>query len=73
MSVKCGGENGQITAELNKPTGVFSTRVGGGKRWLTLGTPRMRGTSMKWGAQRGWQTGFDNKPTGTIFGTGWRW
>jgi len=28
---------------------------------------------MKWGAQQGWQTGFDYKPTGTIFGTGWWW
>jgi len=28
---------------------------------------------MKWGAQQGWQTGFENKPTGTIFGTGWRY
>jgi len=28
---------------------------------------------MKWGAQQCWQAGFDNKPTGTIYGTGWRW
>jgi len=28
---------------------------------------------MKWGAQQCWQTGFENKPTGTIFGTGWQW
>ena len=28
---------------------------------------------MKWDAQQGWQAGFDYKPTGTIFGTGWWW
>jgi len=28
---------------------------------------------MKWGAQQGWQTGFDYKPTGTISGMGWRY
>lgn len=35
MPVKCGGEHDMKTDEQAKPTGVFSTRVGGGEDQLT--------------------------------------